>query len=239
MPNVQYLVDRLPISVVMLDNERRVISYNDAAAQAFGADRIGSYLGSAISAMHLEASQDKVDWLITSADSQAPAYASMIINVPETMLQLRVMRLHGEDGPTGYVLLAYDITQLASEPADLSASDQDSARLRLAKLPVSVQGQIALVDLRHVTYIRAKGHYAQVHTLERDFFCNMSLGQIESRLPTAKFMRIHRSCLVNLDYVCRIERQGDNLLLHMQGVQHATIAASRSVSPKLRELFGV
>lgn len=239
MPNLQYMIDRLPVGVVILDRDRHVTGYSGVAAEVFGADRIREYLGMPIGEMHPEQSRAKIDWLLTSSDEDdASDYASMLINVPETMLQLRIMRLSDADGPTGYCLMLYDITELASRPTDEDDTEGSGGRC-LAKLPVSTKGHIGLLDVGKVTFIRAKGHYTQVCTLDACYFCNLAIGQLAARLPQQKFIRVHRSYLVNLDYACKVQKEDDAFILCIQGATETAIPVSRSALPRLRELLGV
>lgn len=239
MPNLQYIIDRLPVGAIVLDRDRRVIGYTGVAAELFGADRIREFLGMPIGEMHPNQSRAKIDWLLSSADKDdASDYASMLINVPETMLQLRIMQLFDAEGPTGYCLMLYDITELASQPNEADDAHGSTGHC-LAKLPVSTKGHIGLLDVDKVTFIRAKGHYTQVCTLDACYFCSLSMGQLTSRLPQQKFIRVHRSYLVNLDYACKVQKEDDSFILCIRGTTETAIPVSRSAVPRLRELLGV
>jgi len=241
MSNLQYLLDRLPIGLVVLDRDRRVLSFSKEAAALFGAKRIRDSLGKSFQAMHPKQSHGKIDWMLASSeDDEATRYASMLINVPEAILQLRITRLHDADGVSGYCLMIYDITELTSRPANGdSTAEEGPAAHHLIKLPVSTQGHIGLLDIDQVAFLRAKGHYTQACTYEDCYFCNMSLGQLESRLPPDKFMRVHRSYIVNLAYASEVHRCDNEFVICMKGTAKNKIPVSRGNVPRLRQLLGV
>lgn len=49
--------------------------------------------------MHNESSRSKVEWLLQQSRSEKTSgYASMLINVPDMILQLRISQLHDANG---------------------------------------------------------------------------------------------------------------------------------------------
>lgn len=117
MSRQQYILNRLPIGLVMLDRECRVQSFSGTAAAIFGAERLCESVGKTIQSLHPGHSRSKTDWLLhQSQNEDASACASMLINVPNTILQLRMARLHDADGISGYCLIMYDITELTHRP---------------------------------------------------------------------------------------------------------------------------
>ncbi len=67
------------------------------------------------------------------------------------------------------------------------------------------QVQIALDD---ILYIEGVGDYIKIHTHEesRPIVTQMSMKTAEERLPADRFVRIHRSYIVNMDRIKTIER---------------------------------
>jgi PAS domain S-box-containing protein len=239
--SLQYVLNRLPIGMVMLDREQRVVSYSGTVAQIFGVERIRELLGRRIGDMHPGPAQDKIEWLLQqSADESSPTFASMLINVPETILQLRLVRLNDAGGLCGYCLVLYDITELTTlAPAEPAAPDEPAMIRRLVKLPVSTHGNIGLLDISRVAFLKADGHYTQAYADGRYHFCRMSLRQLESRLPPDSFFRVHRSYVVNLAYASEVHRRDDQFVLTLGSGETERIPVSRGYVPRLRELLGV
>ena len=234
MPQQQYILNRLPIGVVMLDRDYRLVSFSQTAASLLGETRIHEGLGQTIQSLHTADARGKIEWLIEQSKQEGTSgFASMVINVPDTVIQLRTIQLKDSHGVSGYCLLLYDITTLTSQPA---AADGGS----LFKLPIANGGgRVALLDIDRVTFLRAEGHYTQVHEGKRHFFCGLSLSQLESRLPKERFLRVHRSYIVNLAKAESVHHEGEQLVISMQGAPDDRIPVSRGNIPRVRHLLGV
>jgi len=75
---------------------------------------------------------------------------------------------------------------------------------------VSVQerGRVVLVPVDKILYLRAELKYVTIRTAEREYLLEESLTRLEQEFA-ARFVRIHRSCLVARDYVESFERQSE------------------------------
>jgi two-component system LytT family response regulator len=89
------------------------------------------------------------------------------------------------------------------------------------------------VTVRDIERVEAQGDYVALRTRGRTVLVHLPLGDMEKRLDPVRFVRIHRSHLVNLDFVEAIEPiDNSQLLVRMKdGIR---IAASRSASKQLR-----
>lgn len=83
---------------------------------------------------------------------------------------------------------------------------------------VKMLGREFLVDAKRVEWVQAAGNYANLHVDGRDYPLRSTLSGLEERLDPDRFVRVHRSYLVNLDRVTSIEPldTGD-ARVHMQG----------------------
>ncbi|HEV7659000.1 MAG TPA: LytTR family DNA-binding domain-containing protein [Allosphingosinicella sp.] len=94
---------------------------------------------------------------------------------------------------------------------------------------------IAPVDVAEIVSIVGAQDYAEVATLGGRHLARLSLGEFERRLDPARFIRIHRSAIVNLARLASAEPSGGgrlNLLL----ANGETIQTSRAGARKLRAL---
>jgi len=67
---------------------------------------------------------------------------------------------------------------------------------------------MVFLKISSIIYIQAEGDYTQVITSEgRKGLILKSMKEWNSRLPSSHFCRIHRSYIVNLDFVDRIEKE--------------------------------
>ena len=103
-----------------------------------------------------------------------------------------------------------------------------------ARIPVQSGGGTLLLDPGAICAIRADGRYTHVLDQEREHFCNLSITELEARLDPARFMRVHRSHIVQVHAVKSIRRKGDGATVLVGERQEMAIPVSRSALPKLK-----
>ncbi len=101
------------------------------------------------------------------------------------------------------------------------ACQQHKARLALQqsidqnpeKLQVKQAGQTELIDVASIQWIASAGGYSVLHTSTERHVMRVSLSLLEQQLGS-RFVRVHRSTVVNLDYVAAIQPllHGDAML---------------------------
>jgi LytTR family transcriptional regulator, CO-responsive transcriptional regulator RcoM len=244
-----YLLERFDVGVVHLDDERRVIGMNDFARRVLPVEEMQPFNRMVLS-FHPERSQPKVAFLLDQAavcPVANPPPMTMIINIPERVLLIKVTRtLDARQAPTGYVLVFYDITDVVAAEdggsigaAPASADTQPvAARRRLQKIPTSAGHRIVFVEAQDVLRLNSDGHYTRVVTAEGSRFCNLSIGDLEGRLEPEHFMRVHRSHIVNLREVTQLARVDGRLVLRLRG-EETDVPVSRTSSAELLNRLGV
>ena len=70
---------------------------------------------------------------------------------------------------------------------------------------LKVDGEHHFVSLAEIRWIEAQGDYIRVHTTQRNLLTRMTLTHALEQLKSAKFVRIHKSCVVNVDFVRRLK----------------------------------
>jgi DNA-binding LytR/AlgR family response regulator len=61
------------------------------------------------------------------------------------------------------------------------------------------------VPIKDILWIEALGDYITIHTKDQRFLLHATLKAIESKLPSNKFVRVHRSYIVQIDNVKQVE----------------------------------
>ena len=61
------------------------------------------------------------------------------------------------------------------------------------------------INFNDLLYIQAYGNFAKIHTTQQNFVASMTMKQLEEDLPEAVFMRVHKSYIVNIQKVSKIE----------------------------------
>lgn len=121
-------------------------------------------------------------------------------------------------------------------PAGTAVPLADPAR-RL--IPVSANGATKLLPAAEILSIKANAHYTTVFDGHADYFCNLSITEIEERLTPEQFVRVHRSFLVNRRHVAAFRRQGDQGLLELDCTPPFQVPVSRGRIPQVRQLLGI
>ena len=75
-------------------------------------------------------------------------------------------------------------------------------------LVVRSRGKIAFVKVEDIDWIEASGNYLKVHIGTEVHSHRATIAEIESQLDSDKFLRIHRSLIVNVDRIRHLESCG-------------------------------
>lgn len=90
-------------------------------------------------------------------------------------------------------------------------------------------------DANLVSAVIAKDHYSEIIYGQERTLADDSLDTLESRLDSERFLRIHRSSLINLDYLKELKREGDRKFTAILSDYFATeLAVSRDNIDKLK-----
>ncbi|ATD66360.1 LytTR family transcriptional regulator [Luteimonas chenhongjianii] len=101
------------------------------------------------------------------------------------------------------------VRRLQGEASLLSAPDDDSPPVEPVERPsrfvVRKLGREFLVAADDIEWVQAAGNYADLHVRGKVYPLRITLTELESRLDPARFLRVHRSHLVNLHRIASIE----------------------------------
>jgi NO-binding membrane sensor protein with MHYT domain len=110
---------------------------------------------------------------------------------------------------------------------------------RLARhLPVEHDGATHFIAVDEVVAVHANAHYTYIFNGEVKLFCPLAIGEVEARLDKSRFMRVHRSHIVNIDCVMGTRRAGDSETVELTGAGHYTVPVSRSRASWLKSRIG-
>ena len=111
-----------------------------------------------------------------------------------------------------YSLIAFFITfgrQLAQKQRELAAAREDAKKSH--RLTLKCGGRSIFVDASDVIWAKSASNYVEVKTPAAEHLARATLASIERQLGDAgaNAMRVHRSWIVNADYISRIEPTGE------------------------------
>ena len=110
---------------------------------------------------------------------------------------------------------------------------------RAAKqLPVEREGATHYVPVDEIVAVHANAHYTYLYDGQAKLFCPLAIGVVESRLDTDRFVRIHRSHIVNIDRITGLKRMGDTGLVDLGTLEPYTVPVSRGRLAWLRSRLG-
>lgn len=73
---------------------------------------------------------------------------------------------------------------------------------------------ISKVKLNEVKWINAEGNYCFIHTACKKFAVKISLKKLSDRLSSVRFLRIHKSYVVQINYIERIDTNQNFLVIN-------------------------
>jgi two-component system LytT family response regulator len=127
----------------------------------------------------------------------------------------------------------------------LDAGADDSVRERVStaltaqgpvpRVFVRDRGRIVPISVEDIERLEAEDDYVALFARGRRYLVYASLGDLEARLDPAKFLRIHRSHVVNLEYVAALVPY-DATRLQVEMRDGTKLMASRTRSRELRHL---
>jgi len=141
-------------------------------------------------------------------------------------------------GPARLAAAMERVRSALGEPAPVDAFERLSGAL--AGGPISrifVRSGTTLVPLpvERVSWFEADGDYVTAHAGNARHLLHLSLSRLEARLDPRRFVRVHRTHIVNLDQV-RAFRRGARGNLEAELLDGARVPVSRARAQELRSL---
>lgn len=121
--------------------------------------------------------------------------------------------------------------QLPALEAATTADDVPSGPL--TRVLVRDQGKIFPLVVDSIEYLRSDTKYTAIVSKGRSYLVRLPIAAFEKRLDGARFLKVNRSCLVNLDFVDSMTPDESSQLV-IQLRDGTRITASREVSKQLR-----
>jgi two-component system LytT family response regulator len=124
------------------------------------------------------------------------------------------------------------------EPAGVGALERLTGALGsgpITRLFVRTGGSLVPLLVADVLSFEADGDYVIAHTERASHALHLSLNRLEERLDSARFARVHRAHIVNLDHV-RAFKRDERGNLEAELVNRRRVPVSRARAQELRRL---
>jgi two-component system LytT family response regulator len=106
------------------------------------------------------------------------------------------------------------------------------------RVVVKINGKIKIIPVEDIEYIEAADDYARIYTKDGNFLKNKTMSFFERSLPAADFVRVHRSYILHVRQVTRIEPyEKDQQIALLRG--GAKIPISKSGYARLKQVLGL
>jgi two-component system LytT family response regulator len=100
--------------------------------------------------------------------------------------------------------------------------------------------KLELVDLSRVTHFYASDKLTYAATAERSYTVDPSITDLESKLDPARFVRIHRATILNLDHLRELHTWfGGKMVARLKDAKKTELAVSRDRVRALKDRLGV
>ena len=104
------------------------------------------------------------------------------------------------------------------------------------RIVVKADGDLHFIDYADVIWIEGQGDYLKIHAGRNSVLFRETMAHMETRLPPGRFVRVHKSAIVNVDHVRRLKpiHYGDHALETSDG---SSIRVGRVFRDKLAALI--
>jgi two-component system LytT family response regulator len=104
------------------------------------------------------------------------------------------------------------------------------------RIVVKDGARVHVIPIGKLDYVEAQDDYVALHSEGRSYLKQQAIGEIEAMLDPARFVRIHRSAIVNLERIARIEPYGKDSRLAIL-TDGTRLPVSRSGYSRLMEVM--
>ncbi|RSZ59799.1 response regulator [Massilia atriviolacea] len=132
--------------------------------------------------------------------------------------------------------LAHARTGIGKGAVDAVVQEAALRNKPLERVLIRDGARVHIIVSAQIDYVEAQDDYVRISACGKHYLKNQRLSELESQLDAATFVRVHRSWMLNLGAIDRIEQGRDS---HTAILKDATrIPVSRSGYQKVRALLG-
>ncbi|MCB1193517.1 MAG: LytTR family transcriptional regulator, partial [Leptospiraceae bacterium] len=97
-----------------------------------------------------------------------------------------------------------------------------------------------LIPYKEILYISSHSRTSVVHTKSRDYAVNLLLKEIENKLPSEQFIRIHKSFIINFPKISHIQYfMGGSYIAFLRDDDETNLPVGRKYAPILKFKMGI
>ena len=119
----------------------------------------------------------------------------------------------GEKGPYGYIVKPYGMKDIHAAVEIAMSNFKKTRQLQANEgsmmennhLYVKVDSRLIRIEDDEIAFVEAKGDYAVFNTDKKGYIVHSTMKNIENKLDKNKFLKVHRSFIVNMSKIVDIE----------------------------------
>ena len=121
-------------------------------------------------------------------------------------------------------------------PAELARSARPSQEF-LQRIVVKEGTRVHIIPVEQLDYAEAQDDYVSLHSRGQSYLKEQTISGLESLLDPQRFVRIHRSAIVNVERIAKIEPYGKDSRVAVLS-DGSQLPVSRAGYERLRDLLG-
>lgn len=102
------------------------------------------------------------------------------------------------------------------------------------KILIQQNQKLITVNVKEIIWIEAEGDYSKIITNRGSFLSNYGISNLENKLNPQNFIRVHRSSIINLEFVKEIQKQISSYDVIMQNGD--VVRVSRGYMDNIKKL---
>jgi two-component system LytT family response regulator len=105
------------------------------------------------------------------------------------------------------------------------------------RILVKSGGRVSFIEIDAIDWVEAEGNYVRLHAGKESYLLRDTISALEAQLDPRKFVRVHRSAIVNIDRIQELQPwfHGEYRIVLGEGVQ---LTLSRGYRERLHEAIG-
>lgn len=106
------------------------------------------------------------------------------------------------------------------------------------KLMIKGKDQVAFVDKSEIVFIERSENATNIVTKDESYKTSVSLSGIEEKLNPAEFMRCHKSYIINISRISKIEPYGRwTYIVKFKGIEESALMTAQNYE-EIKKIFG-
>lgn len=134
--------------------------------------------------------------------------------------------------------LSQQTTAAKQQPTDALLETAAMAPNQSNRVVVKDGNKIKIIPISQIQYFEAADDYVKIFTAEGNFLKNKTMAFFEKLLPAQQFVRIHRSYIINIQLISRIDvHEKESHILQL--TTGARLPVSKSGYARLKAVLGI